>query len=533
MVNLVDIFLGNQEPQNAKRAIADLKAQGGAAPESLRAAHKRALKDLDGPDSILAAYLADGGDEVRIGLGNESRHTYTGGITGGGKTRSLLNTLQRRFRTAITGAGIDAEILDPKGETYIEMKLCIAAEWLAADEETRPSIPALVYVIDWTDRKITPVDPLDTSDDAISPAYAAELHTRITIQTSDQTYTESLRQLLFMWDLLLIDLGYPDLYPFTQKLFKNATYRSSVLQRVKNADVRLYFSSMEHTVARSTVDAFLRRKWGLYLFPEYRYATCVPPRDLVRLGLPKNPRWTLANFGTTNAQPASLGHARFRWHAVRRLLSVMRRDPRRPLWFVLEELLLLLEGSPEIEEILGTSLRVTRSAGVSLKLISQKLIPDLPRRVVENILLNTHIWSIFGTRPDEAELLYPNVLRDPADHRSEGERKRAFLAEMQSLPRQHFYLFAKGHPAMRCRTPNIVHPTVTTGRSQEELLEIFDREIASSSMITFDHAARLIGEWEREVVGQDQIVERVARPQESAAPNNLDQLRKILGGGKP
>lgn len=194
------------------------------------------------------------------------------------------NTLQRRFRTAMTDGGIDAEILDPKGETYIEMKLCIAAEWLAADEETRSCIPPLIYVIDWTDRKITPVDPLDTSDDAISPAYCGAAH-----QNHDT------------------DLG-SDLY-------------------------------------------------GI-------------------------------------AATASL----------------------------------------HVEEILGTSLRVTRSAGVSLKLISQKLIPDLPRRVVENILLNTHIWSIFGTRPDEAELLYPNVLRDPADHRSEGERKRAFLAEMQSLP---------------------------------------------------------------------------------------------------
>jgi hypothetical protein len=211
---------------------------------------------------------------------------------------------------------------------------------------------------------------------------------------------------------------------------------------------------------------------------------------------------------------------------------VLRRDPRRPLWFVLEELLLLLGDSHEIIEILSTSLRVTRSAGVSLKLVSQSLIPQLPRAVVENILLNTHIWSIFGTRPDEAELLYPNVLRDPADRRTEGERKRAFLSEMQSLPRQHFYLFAKGHPAMRCRTPDLVHPTERTGRSKEELLEIFDREIGRHSMITFDQAAHLIAEWEREVVGEGQVAENVAHHQAPSAPNSLDQLRRILGGDK-
>jgi hypothetical protein len=210
----------------------------------------------------------------------------------------------------------------------------------------------------------------------------------------------------------------------------------------------------------------------------------------------------------------------------------MRRDPRRPLWFVLEELLLLLADSPEIVDILNTALRVTRSAGVSLKLISQSLIPQLPRAVVENILLNTHIWSIFGTRPDEADLLYPNVLRDLADRRSDSERKRAFVAEMQALPRQHFYLFVKGHPAMRCRTPDIVHPTVSTRRSKDELLEIFDSKIAPTSMITFEHAARLIAQWERDIVGEEQVAERSARSTEVSAPNNLDELRRLLGGTK-
>ncbi|MEK6371192.1 MAG: hypothetical protein AABO58_00715 [Acidobacteriota bacterium] len=529
MRDLVDWFLAEHAPAHARAAIAGLHHGDGAT--SPRDAYRKALRDLDGPDATLAGYLAETGEEVRIGLAKESRHSYTGGITGGGKSVSLVNTLGQRFRASIAGKGIEAEVLDPKTETFVEMKLCIAAIWLQSDGATRARIPGLVHVIDWTKDKITPVDPLDMADDAISPAYAAELHTRITIETSDQTYTESLRQLLFMWDLLLIDLAYPDLFPFTLKFLRSAGYRSTVLQRVKNPDVRQFFSSLEHIVAKATVEAFLRRKWGLHAFPEYRYATCVPPRDLAKLGMPTRPTWTLANFGTTTSQPASLGHARFRWHAVRRLLSVLRRTPDRPLWFVLEEFLLLVANSPEIIEIVNTSLRVTRSAGVSLKLVSQSLIPQMPRPVVENVLLNTHLWSIFGTRPDEAELLYPNVLRDPVDRRTEGERKRAFLAEMQSLPRQHFYLFAKGHPAMRCRTPDIVHPTERTHRSKEELLGIFDREVAPHSMISFDHAARLIAEWEREVVGEEQIAENPPRAQQASAPNSLDQLRKILGGG--
>lgn len=171
--NLFDWYLGEQEPENAKRAITDALARRGPAREPLRDAYMRALRALDGPDAVLAGYLADGGDEVRIGRQNESRHEYTGGTTGSGETRSKLNTLLRRLRESVRGAGIDAEILDPKGETFEEMKLCLAAEWLAADEATRETIAGLIYVIDWTPHKITPVDPLNTADDAISPAYAA------------------------------------------------------------------------------------------------------------------------------------------------------------------------------------------------------------------------------------------------------------------------------------------------------------------------------------------------------------------------
>lgn len=58
MRNLVDWFLARQEPENAKRAIAAMKALHGQDAVSPRDAHRRALQELNGPDPVLAGYLA-------------------------------------------------------------------------------------------------------------------------------------------------------------------------------------------------------------------------------------------------------------------------------------------------------------------------------------------------------------------------------------------------------------------------------------------------------------------------------------------
>jgi hypothetical protein len=60
-------------------------------------------------------------------------------------------------------------------------------------------------VIDWTRDRITPTAPYDNSDGAMTDAYAAELHTRVTIEAPDVSYSDSLRQLLFMLSYLLIE----------------------------------------------------------------------------------------------------------------------------------------------------------------------------------------------------------------------------------------------------------------------------------------------------------------------------------------
>jgi hypothetical protein len=65
------------------------------------------------------------------------------------------------------------------------------------------------------------------------------------------------------------------------------------------------------------------------------------------------------------------------------------------------------------------------------------------------------------------------------------------------------------------------------------LLDIFDRNLAPTSMIPVDLAARLIEEWEAEVLGQQQVRENAPapRPRSDGVDGGLDQLRRILNGG--
>lgn len=540
-MKLVEWFLKANEKRLQEAALAYERSKRAGASISVQEAHRAALESLAGRWSVLMGALVESGTEVNVGTETTDRHSIIVGATGSGKTRAIIDRLMRRLELGLSG-GFDFELNDPKTETFTEMKKHLAARWYAADGPTREHIQRAMHVIDWTRDRITPTAPYDNSDGTMTDAYAAELHTRVTIEASDVSYTDSLRQLLFMWAFLLIDLRYPQNFNFALKFFRNPQYRAHVLRRVKSPDVRQYFSVLAQISAPQTIDAFIRRLWAEQAFPEYRFATSVPPAQLDTLGLPKAPRWTLANFGTTNAQPQSLGHARFRWHIVRRLLAIPRRQTRSALLEIFEELPLAIAGSPEVTEILMNLLRTARSFNAGFMLCAQSLSGTLPKATVENTLLNTHSWSMFQTRPDEADLLYPHVMHEAGDRRSDADRRREFQRMMQSLPRQEFYYLVKGQPALHLKTPNVADPAKASGRSADELLELFDREIAPHSMIDVTVAARLIAEWENEVVTQEQVGSNPIIPPPDAAsgaptqpppPGGLQQLRTILGGGDP
>jgi len=90
----------------------------------------------------------------------------------------------------------------------------------------------------------------------------------------------------------------------------------------------------------------------------------------------------------------------------------------------------------------------------------------------------------------------------PDDRRTESARRDAFLREMAGLARQRYLLLVKGNPALPLRAPDVPKPGDALGVSENQLLDVFNREIATKSMLPTATAMKLIAEWEARVVEQ-------------------------------
>lgn len=454
-----------------------------------------ALRCLEGPEPLTLGTLPDG-RTVTAGLQHLVAGALVIGATGSGKTRFLLGLLTElidRF-IGLEGSSLELEVVDPKYETYDLMRMAIAAIWLRAGDETREKLASFVQVIDWTRERVTPFAPFERPND-VSDAYMARLRTDIVVQAGGQTYTEQMRQGLFMLFRLLIAKGYPLNYPFVSRLFRDEGYRRRVLEDVSDLDVRTFFSDLERNLTVQTREALLRRILEDLSFPEVRCSEGIPPESLRRL-LPKRDTCiTLGNYSSRMSLPASKAIERANQRIVDVLLRAPRRDPDVPGLLVIEEAPTLLTRSSDLVEPLMSATRTVRSAGLGIIYAAQDFSNALPGQLVRSLALNARWMAVFQSRED-AELLAPHVLND--GRRSDAERKREFLREVQSLPRQDFYFHLKGLPVLRLRSRD-----VPSFPNEDELREVFEREIASRAMITSATAVRLIEEWEAEVVGTE------------------------------
>ena len=89
-----------------------------------------------------------------------------------------------------------------------------------------------VRVIDWSRDAVSPVTPFDNAEGIVSNAYLAHLRTDATVQASPQTYTESLKQALFMLSWLLTEKGFPPNLRFVSKLYSDPAFRAKVIADV-------------------------------------------------------------------------------------------------------------------------------------------------------------------------------------------------------------------------------------------------------------------------------------------------------------
>ncbi len=532
-----DLALRLGKSTSYARALRNERAGMGDEPATPAAIYAAAAQRMDGPQPMTFGTLPSG-DKVGVRRELGLMSALILGATGMGKSRLLIALLLEPLRKVIddlrrdahrhADVGVELELIDPKFETFDLFRKSVAAMWLGANDAGRELLEHSVRVIDWSHERVTPLTPFDNHFTEISNAYLAHVRADVTTRTSPQTYTDAMRQLLYMFDWLLIELRYPLSYRFAVRFMHDAGFRNGVLTRVPEPEVRYYFENFDLTVPRQTRDGFLRRVQYGTSFPELR-ASYIPPEAMDKLGLTKEAPITLVNTACTTTLPQALGYERAAWRATDVLCAAPRRDPRRPKSFVLEEAVRFLEdANADHVETLLTGMRTLRSVNMGIVLTAQDFSNAVPANVARTVLLNTTWIAGFRARED-AQIFWPHVVGTPDVRRTESAKRDAYLREMAGLARQRYLLLVKGNPALPLRAPDVPKPGNALGVSEAQLLEVFNREIAAKSMLPTATAMNLIAEWEARVVEQGE-----ARPSQAKSASrkpsitNLTDLKRFF-----
>jgi len=532
-----DVALRLGKSTSYARALANEHAGMIGEPPTPAAIYAAAARRMDGPQPMTFGTLPSG-EPVRVRRDLGLMSALILGATGAGKSRLLIALLLEPLRQVIddlrldahrhADVGVELELIDPKFETYDLFRKYVAAMWLRANDAGRELLERSVRVIDWSHERVTPLTPFDNHFTEISNAYLAHLRADVTARTSPQSYTDAMRQLLYMFDWLLIELRYPLSYRFAVRFMHDTDFRKGVLARVPEPEVRYYFENFDLTVPRQTRDGFLRRVQYGTSFPELR-ASYIPPEAMDELGLMKEAPITLVNTACTTTLPQALGYERAAWRATDVLCAAPRRNPRRPKSFVLEEAVRFLEdANADHVETLLTALRTLRSVNMGIVLTAQDFSNAVPANAARTVLLNTTWIGGFRARED-AQIFWPHVAAIPDDRRTESAKRDAYLREMAGLARQRYLLLVKGNPALPLRAPDVPRPGEALGVSEDELLEVFNREIAAKSMLPTATAMRLTAEWEAKVVEQGELRPSEAKSVRRKPPiTNLADLKRFF-----
>ncbi|MEA2344059.1 MAG: hypothetical protein QOF63_2228, partial [Thermoanaerobaculia bacterium] len=211
-VGRTDLALKLGKSTSYARAQANERAGMGGEPPTPAALYAAAARRMDGAQPMTFGTLPSGDKvSVRRELGLMSALIL--GATGMGKSRLLIALLLEPLRKVIddlrldthrqADCGVELELIDPKFETFDLFRKYVAAMWLGANDAGRELLERSVRVIDWSHERVTPLTPFDNHFTEISNAYLAHLRADVTTRTSPQTYTDAMRQLLYMFDWLL------------------------------------------------------------------------------------------------------------------------------------------------------------------------------------------------------------------------------------------------------------------------------------------------------------------------------------------
>jgi len=313
-----DLALRLAKSTSYARALYNERAGMVGEPPTPAAIYVAAARRMDGPEPMTFGTLPSG-EPVRVRRELGLMSALILGATGAGKSRLLIALLLEPLRQIIddlrldahwhADVGVELELIDPKFETFDLFRKYVAAMWLGANDAGRELLERSVRVIDWSHERVTPLTPFDNHFTEISNAYLAHLRADVSTRTSPQSYTDAMRQLLYMFDWLLIELRYPLSYRFAVRFMHDAGFRKGVLSHVPEPEVRYYFENFDLTVPRQTRDGFLRRVQYGTSFPELR-ASYIPPEAMDKLGLMKEAPITLVNAGPRLRTRRLAGHRR-------------------------------------------------------------------------------------------------------------------------------------------------------------------------------------------------------------------------------
>lgn len=495
---------------HGRQAVAEEKRFAALPAEEAEALLAETLQALGGVKSVPIGTV-ESGAEIRVDSSILAASALVIGATGAGKTHFLVGLLLRLLESLWNlsdpnGCGIELELVDPKFETFDLLRQALAALWLRTPEIERDELVSRVRVIDWASDCVTPSAPF-TPIPGVSDAFLARLRADVVAQASPRDYTDAMRHGYFMLARLLIEKQFPLNYRFAVKLFRDESFRKRIASGLADPDLRAYFLDLDRNLPKQTSEGLLRRIQEDLSFPEIRYSEGLPPVVVAKLLPTREPSLVLGNYSSRMSLPPSKAIERANHRIVDVLLRAPRRNTKRPGLLILEEAPLLLSRSSELVEPITAATRTLRSVGMGIIHVAQDFSNALPAELVRALALNVRWTAMFRTRED-AELIYPHVLFLDEKMRSlqEAARRKEFFRSMEGLPTRSFYFHAKGFPAIPASS--IATPDFTRSAgvsSEDELRTIFNREFASRWTVPSALAARLIAEWEAEVVDRSTV----------------------------
>lgn len=524
MTKFIKFLLGLQEPQHRAQALAF--ERGRQVATAVRRSIEDVIRSLDDRDTVSVFELPDR-RALKISRRLFRGHAVLLGSTGHGKSMAAMSLLTAEIDRALDAAvlsgkplGIEIMVIDIKDDISM-FKQRIAAIFRAASVTKREVMRSAFHLIQWKNSGIT-LRPLLVPRPGVSIEYVAELQADIVVQTSPSDWSDSLRFLLFQVFRLLLhhDFGFDG--PTVIVILTDETFRLT-LTKTLPADLAEFFTRLAQLMAPQTISAFIRR---VLIFCAYREvaASICPPWTIARdLQLPTGAPIVLADCGSRSLLPPNVALAEANALITELLLAARGRDPRVPLIAYIEEALYLLSLLPSLRQRVLDALRLLRSSGTSVWFSAQSF-DGFPRPAVAEILNNIGWLVAFQSRSDVAEVMFPQMLSSPSDTRSKTDRKDDFSAQLASLPPQEAVLWVKPEPAIRVRSVDVPSPSVTTGISEKELEDIFDRELTPRSTISLDRAESLMADWRAAHLPQAKGGKHPDAPQAS--------LRSLLGLGE-